>query len=200
VVSPEAVLAGLALGLSLAAPPGPVLALMARETTQRGPWAGAKVGLGATTADAGFLVLAALGAIAVLAERPTLMGVVSLLGALLLAWFARGAWRSARSPAAAPVGGEATFATGFLAAATSPFNLAWWVGPGSVLIASVGFDLVAGMFAGILGWLVLFTQGVHRLGQRIRRFQEGVAYASAVVLALFAAWVAWRGLALLGWA
>lgn len=191
-------LAGFLLGLSLAAPPGPVTALMAQEVARRGPWGGIAVGLGATSADGCFLGLAALGAIAVLAERPLLLGVASLLGAALLLYYAWSAWKAARAPEALQSPERATYATGFLAAATSPFNFAWWVGPGSVLIASVGLVIVAGLFAGILAWVVFFSHALARLGKRVRRFQEGVSYASAAILALFGAWVALRGAELLG--
>lgn len=190
-------LAGIALGVSLAAPPGPVTALMANEVARRGARAGIWVGLGATTADLGFFVLALLGAVALLRDRPLLLGAMSLVGAALLLWFARGAWRAARAPAEA---GEAraTFRSGFLAAATSPFNLAWWLGTGSPLFANAGAGLGVGMFLGIVAWVLLFTHAVAALGHRVRRFQEGVAYASAAVLAAFAAWIAWTGLGLLG--
>lgn len=193
--------AGALLGLSLAAPPGPVTALMASEAAQRGPRAGLVVGLGASTADFGFFLLAFAGAVAVLAQRPVLLGALSLLGAALLACFARGAWRAARAAGAGGQrahAGRAGYARGFLAAATSPFNLAWWVGPGSVLIAQAGPALDAGMFAGILGWCVAFNGGVAALGRRVARLQEVVAYASAAILLAFAAWVAWRGALLLG--
>jgi threonine/homoserine/homoserine lactone efflux protein len=187
---------GIALGLSLAAPPGPVNALMANEVARRGPWAGARVGLGATCADFGYFLLAFAGAVALLADRPRLLGLVSLAGAALLLSYAWGDVRGARR-AVAPQEQHATFRTGFLAAATSPFNLAWWVGPGTALIAQAGLALVAGLFVGVLGWVALFTQGLARL-RGVRRIQELVAYASAAVLAAFAAWAAWRGLQLLG--
>lgn len=193
-------LAGVALGLSLAAPPGPVAVLMVRGTSQGGWARGVRVSLGATTADACFLLLALLGALAVLRDRPTWLGAASLLGAAILLFFAYGSWKAARAPlGGAEEGGKRVgFVDGFLAAATSPFNLAWWVGPGTVLIASAGLGLVAGMFAGILAWVVLFCWAVAKLGQRVRGFQRYVAYASAVVLAAFAAWVGLRGAGLLG--
>jgi threonine/homoserine/homoserine lactone efflux protein len=194
-------LGGALLGVSLAAPPGPVLALMAREVGARGPWASMKVGLGATTADMVFAVLAVAGAVAVVAERPLLLAVLSVVGAALLAYYAWGAvhaGRAARAGALAEDGGSpATYTMGFLAAATSPFNLAWWIGPGTALLANEGPLLAAGMFVGILGFLSFFVTLVDRLGRRVRRFQEGAAYVSAVILAVFALLVAWRAAGLL---
>jgi len=49
-------LAGMALGLSIAAPPGPVNAMIAFQST-RSPLRGFLVGLGAMTSDATFLFI-----------------------------------------------------------------------------------------------------------------------------------------------
>ena len=46
-----AVVAGFLLGLSLAAPPGPMNALIAREAGARGMASGLRVGMGAPVAD-----------------------------------------------------------------------------------------------------------------------------------------------------
>src|SRR2546422_7021558 len=50
-----AILAGAGIGLSLAAPPGPVNAIIASQTVTRSWRAGFLVGVGATTADTIFL-------------------------------------------------------------------------------------------------------------------------------------------------
>jgi threonine/homoserine/homoserine lactone efflux protein len=170
---------------------------MLEELSQRGRGACLRVGLGATTADMGFAALALAGAIAVLASEPVVLGGLSLAGAVLLAGYAWAAWRAARAPAHAARGRRATYLTGFLAAATSPFNWAWWVGPGTALLAQEGPWLALGMLLGIVAWLVLFAEGLSRLGKRAPRFQAWAAYASAVILAAFAVLVAARGLALL---
>lgn len=91
----------------------------------------------------------------------------------------------------------ATYMTGFVAAATSPFNLAWWVGPGSVLIASVGLLLVVGMFTGILAWVGLMPWLVAHAGRRVRSLQKVVSIVSAAVLLVFAVVVAVDGIGLL---
>lgn len=203
--APEAFLAGIALGLSLAAPPGPVNALMLQASAARGPRAGIPIGLGATTADAGYFLLALAGTLAFLVQRPALLGVLSVVGAALLLYYAWGSWQAGRAAgapepaAAAPERSTpAGFRDGFLAAATSPFNLAWWVSTGSVLIAQVGLWLVAGMFAGIVAFVLSFSVAVGHLGRRVRRFQEVMAYLSAALLLGFAGWVALRGAELLG--
>src|SRR5437879_11216651 len=54
------VLAGMGIGLSLAAPPGPVNAVIASHAVTRSWRAGFLVGVGATTADTIFLAIAIL--------------------------------------------------------------------------------------------------------------------------------------------
>src|SRR2546430_14743473 len=73
VVVPEVlptVLAGLGIGLSLGAPPGPVNAIIASHTVTRSWRAGFLVGVGATTADTIFLVVAFLARAAVAGIEP----------------------------------------------------------------------------------------------------------------------------------
>ncbi|MHB8604018.1 MAG: LysE family translocator [Thermoplasmatota archaeon] len=186
--------AGVALGLSLAAPPGPVNALMARETTRRGFAAGARIGLGATSADACFLLATLAGASVLLARGAWLLPYFALAGAALLGFFAYGAWRDARGrteSAREGEGGRARvgFATGFLIAATSPWNYAWWLGAGVPLFSTLGWLAGVGLVLGVLAWLVTFNALLALGARRFERLPIIVSYVSAGVLALFAAFL-----------
>src|SRR5207244_8467205 len=64
------VLAGMGIGLSLGAPPGPVNAIIASHTVTRSWRAGFLVGVGATTADTIFLAIAFLARNAVAGIGP----------------------------------------------------------------------------------------------------------------------------------
>lgn len=88
-------LAGLVFGLALAAPPGPMNAVIAEESVLRGWGAGVRAGLGAMSADAVFLVLASLGVVAVVERAPTLRAAMILVGGVLMWYFAYGAARDA---------------------------------------------------------------------------------------------------------
>jgi threonine/homoserine/homoserine lactone efflux protein len=88
---------GTVFGLALAAPPGPMNAVIAQESVLRGWNAGARAGLGAFTADAAFFVLAALGVVGFVEEAPTLKATMVLAGGLLMLYFAYGAIREARA-------------------------------------------------------------------------------------------------------
>jgi threonine/homoserine/homoserine lactone efflux protein len=158
-------LAGVALGLSLAAPPGPMNAIIAEESVLRGWGSGFRAGLGAMTADACFFVLALLGVVAVVQDARMVRGVLFGLGGLLMLYFAYGTATDAR----AAFGGEAAeradetaadggdspdaqddvdnkgFRKAFALALTNPYQILWWLtagvgllDPGTVTIDALG--------------------------------------------------------------
>src|SRR6056297_2709410 len=83
-------LAGVALGLSLAAPPGPMNAIIAEESVLRGWGSGFRAGLGALSADACFFVLALLGVVTVVRDVPVVQQALFGFGGLLMLYFAYG--------------------------------------------------------------------------------------------------------------
>lgn len=192
-------LVGILFAWSLAATPGPANALIAREAARRGWRAGWLTGLGAVTGDLVMFTLMWGGALVLLQGLPWVRPLVpwvrpalGLVGAALLAWFAWGTWRTARRHAADPeVEGRGSFGRSFLIVVTSPLNWGWWVTAGAAMLATLGFVGMGGFFGGLLAWIALWS-ALARLGAvHVRGFVEGVAYASAVVLAAFAAWLAY---------
>src|SRR5437016_5107434 len=92
----HAALAGALLGLSLAAPPGPVTAIMASASLHGRVKEAFLTACGAICADLCWLTLAVIGALAFFGDHPRWLGVLGLGGAALLMWMAWGAWDSAR--------------------------------------------------------------------------------------------------------
>jgi threonine/homoserine/homoserine lactone efflux protein len=199
-------LAGLALGLSLAAPPGPMNAIIAEESVLRGWRSGFRAGLGAMTADACFFVLALLGVVAVVSELPTVRAALFGVGGLLMLYFAYGAASDATAAFTADeadaVGAEGEskgFRKAFALALTNPYQILWWLTAGVGLLDPGGFTLdalggltvatggpviVAGFFAGIAVWITGFPAALVAAGRRVDAFAPAVAYLSAAVLAL----------------
>src|SRR5947207_8405954 len=87
------VLAGIGIGLSLGAPPGPVNAIIASQTVTRSWRAGFLVGMGATTADTIFLAVS-IAAHSAVTSIQGWVPVIALLGAGLMAYFA---WNTVRA-------------------------------------------------------------------------------------------------------
>ncbi|WP_137283379.1 LysE family translocator [Halorussus salinisoli] len=202
-------LAGVALGLSLAAPPGPMNAIIAEESVLRGWGSGFRAGLGAMSADACFFVLALLGVVTVVRDVPVVQQVLFGLGGLLMLYFAYGAASDANAAfggdAATDGAGEATdeeskgFRKAFVLALTNPYQILWWLTAGVGLLDPGTFALdalggltvstgspviVVGFFAGIALWITGFPAALVTVGRRVDAFAPVVAYLSAIVLAL----------------
>ena len=166
--------AGVVFGVALAAPPGPMNAIIAEESVLRGWLAGFKAGLGAMSADAIFFVLAALGVVAFVERFPQIRAAMVGLGGLLMLYFAYDAATDVRSSflGATPdsAGGDADLdertetdghgATGFrkafVLALTNPYQILFWLTIGVGLLRSGTLDVLAqtpyvgGSLAGLL--------------------------------------------------
>ena len=141
--------AGVLFGLALAAPPGPMNAVIAEESVLRGWLAGVTAGLGAMLADACFFVLALVGIVTVVQNAPTLRGAMILGGGALMLYFAVGAATSARealtveSEAAATEEGVGRgFRKAFVLALTNPYQIAFWLTVGVGLLEPGTVDVL----------------------------------------------------------
>jgi len=208
-------LAGVVFGLALAAPPGPMNAVIAEESVNNGWLAGARTGLGAMTADAVFLVGSLLGVVTFVERFPTVRAAMVGVGGVLMCYFAYGAARDALGDVeTVPDGGAARraatgFRKAFVLALTNPYQILFWltigVGllePGELDVLSytpyVGTDLVGllvvrtgspalivGFFLGITLWITGFPAALRAAQRRVETFAPVVAGASALVLAGF---------------
>ena len=205
-------LGGVVFGLALAAPPGPMNAVIAEESASRGWRSGLFAGLGAMTADAVFLALSLVGVATVVTERPTLRRAMVAAGGLLMLWFAVGALQDATALSSVEDGvdehGESRgFRKAFALALTNPYQVAFWltvgVGllePGTVdvlaslpavgntfegtLIVRTGHPvLLVGLFGGIALWITAFPAAIAAARRRVERLAPAIAWVSAAVLA-----------------
>ncbi len=203
--------AGVIFGLAIAAPPGPMNAVIAEESVLRGWLAGVRAGLGAFTADVVFFVLALYGAVTFVETYPTVRGVMVGAGGILMCYFAYGAAKSATQSFTGTSHGDEQngFKKAFVLALTNPYQIVFWltigVGllqPGTIdvfaLVPYVGDSLtgslvvetgsamlLAGFFGGILVWVGGFPAMLVAAESRMDAVAPAVAYASAGILALF---------------
>ena len=188
------ILAGTGIGLSLAAPPGPVNAIIASHTVTRSWRAGFLVGLGATTADTIFLGVSVLAHSAISSIR-SWISLIALLGAAVLAFFAWNAFRAWNRPGdileSKPEEHAKSYATGLSVNITSPFPFLWWLTAGLVLIDQLGPAVLVGFFAGLFLWISGFPLALREAQRRIARTYQAVLLFSIVCLTAFAAWLVW---------
>ena len=190
-------LAGVGIGLSLGAPPGPVNAIIASHTVTRSWRAGFLVGAGAMTADTIFLALSFL-AHATIVSITMWIPYIALAGAAVMAYFAWGAvraWRHMEEVLAASSEAHArSYATGLSVNLTSPYPILWWLTAGLVLIDRLGPAVLVGFYVGLFLWISGFPLALREAQRRIARTYHTVLLFSIVCLAAFAAWLVWSAL------
>jgi threonine/homoserine/homoserine lactone efflux protein len=210
--------AGVVFGLALAAPPGPMNAIIAEESVLRGWLAGFKAGLGAMSADMCFLLLSLAGAVAIIDDLPTLRAVMIGVGGILMLYFAYGAAgdvQATLAPEATAEGESKGFRKAFVLALTNPYQILFWLTVGVGLLQQGTHDLLAetpylgealagtlivqtgsatllvGLFGGILAWIVGFPAALVAAGRRVDRLAPLVAGLSALVLVGFGVAFLW---------
>ncbi|AVS79118.1 lysine transporter LysE [Paracidovorax avenae] len=196
-------LPSLVIGLSIAAPVGPIGILVIQRSVRHGPRAGLATGLGAATADA---VYGAIGACGVHWLVQALVAVrVPLVwaGAAFLLWMA---WQIVRAPAA----GRGTGASGgparsgwrhfvhtFALTLSNPATILSFIAvfgamagrSAATVAATAPVAMVAGVFVGSALWWLFLSTAVGLLRDRFdARWHLRINRISAAVLAAFALW------------
>jgi threonine/homoserine/homoserine lactone efflux protein len=205
-------LAGAAFGLALAAPPGPMNAIIAEESVVRGWLAGVTAGLGAMTADLLFAALALAGVVTVVERVAWLRAAMLALGGALMLYFAVDAARSVEATRAETDPGDSRgFRKALVLGLTNPYQILFWLTVGIGLLDPGQLDVLAhlpavgdalagvvvvptgslalfvGIFGGIAVWIVSFPAALVATGRRVDAATPLVAAGSALVLAGFGA-------------
>lgn len=192
----RAFLTGLALGWSVAWPPGPINAEATRRGLAHGFWAAYIVVLGGCAGDATWALLATVAAGHLRGPRVQLiLGIASVVLLLALsALFFRGAWRAWRnSSPAAPARLGSSFIVGLTLALTSPWSIAFWIAVvgqtrGSARSLESTIVFAAAVVVGAAAWGVILSAVVGRLRRRLegRRWEIATQLLTGCVMIAFA--------------
>jgi threonine/homoserine/homoserine lactone efflux protein len=189
VAEPLAAIAlGFGLGLSLAAPPGPVNALIARESALGGARAGIRAGLPAPIVDTAYMLLVLFG-VARLVDLEALTPWLATIGAVLMFWLAAQVARVAEGGGKTLTGAAAVW----LVTLSNPFQYAWWLSAGAGDLVQLGAFGIAGFLFAIFGWVFAFSNLVAHGALRWGWFPSAVTLLSADLLLLYAVRLLWRG-------
>jgi threonine/homoserine/homoserine lactone efflux protein len=175
-MDPTLLLRGLALGLAVAAPVGPISLLCMRRTLASGFGAGLFSGLGVATADALYGAVAAFGLTVVLDLLVGQRWWLQVVGGLFLCYLGLSTLRSAPAASAATADARRSlqaYASTLALTLTNPTTILSF----AALFAGVGLgttggypavaSLVAGVFLGSAGWWLLLTSAVTLLRARV---------------------------------
>lgn len=198
-MEPGTFLRGLLIGLSIAAPVGPIGVLCIRRTLAEGRLAGLATGLGAATADACYGAVAGFGLTVVTRMLLAQAGWIRLIGGLFLCYLGVKTFTSAPAGRAAAVGGGRTLAQAYGSALaltlTNPLTIlsfaAIFAGLGAGAVASTAEAaalLVLGVLVGSALWWFFLTGVVGLARARVTPpVLRWVNRLSGVVLLVFGA-------------
>jgi len=196
------------IGLSIAAPVGPIGLLCIQRTLARGARIGFLSGLGAATADAAYGAIGAFGFATVTGYFVALATPLAVCGALFLGWMGVKLLRSAPASGAAIAGdsgnsGSASngafagqaFASVFALTFTNPMTILSFIavfaaiaGPAAPAPGTAAI-MVFGIFSGSALWWLTLACGVaairHKIGPRL---MLAINRIGGGVLLCFAAW------------
>ena len=169
---------GVLLGLSIAAPVGPMALLCLRTTLTHGFVPGLMGGMGVAAGDAFYASLAAFGLQAATAVLTGQSLWLAVLGGAYLVWFGVGVVRQPLPATAAGEGqrkGLATLVITFLLTLANPPTImifaAMFAGLGLVEAhggTATALAVVAGVTVGSAGWWLLFATVVDRMRGRLQ--------------------------------
>lgn len=186
------------IGLSIAAPVGPIGLLTIQRTLEQGVRAGLATGLGAAAADACYGALGAFGSRLVIEALGAARPLLALLGGAVLLWLAWQLWRTEPAARAAVVPDGRTlwrhFGGTFMLTLANPATIFSFIAIfGALAARSSGaaspWPMIGGVFCGSALWWLLLCALVGRWRHGFdaawrRRINRG----SALVLAGFGLW------------
>ncbi len=193
----EVFVSSLLIGLSIAAPVGPIGVLTIQRSLDQGPRAGLATGMGAAAADAVYGAVGAFGVSWLIQALVAVRLPLTLFGAGFLLWMA---WKLARAPVIARTTTSAParkgwqyFASTFVLTLSNPATILSFVAifgamAGRSSVTAPG-TMVLGVLVGSALWWLFLSSVVGRLRERFDlRWQRRINLGSATVLVIFSLW------------
>ncbi len=163
------------LGLSMAAPPGPVNAMIAFASLES-KLKGTAVGAGAMTADLIFFFIVFIikkYLPLVLIKILYIVGGSYTLFLGLLVLYTKNRFK---------VKAKGGYLVGLSMGLTNPYQIAWWASFGIAMLERFGISSGIGFFSGIILWIFTYPYIIEKAGKTSKKVEGLIKIASAIVL------------------
>lgn len=202
------ILIGLLFGYGAAIPIGPINVEMVRRNLKFGTAAGLFFGFGAGLSDMTYLALLTAGAIAILTHA-TAMRIISLIGAIILVWFAVMAFRTNASKtentleviAQRPLWRHTL--DSYLLTLLNPYTILFWSSVGAQVASYSGkhdghahaLAIGLGVLLAVVSWAVILNVILHYTKHRLpEKANHYLNYIGGTILLIFAALSVWHAI------
>jgi len=176
---------GILLGVSLAAPPGPVTALIV-EKSSHSALGGVSVGFGAMTADLVMMIVVLTFGYSVALARYD--KIIYLAGALIFFLMAYMISRAKSDPTTIRQHSSG-YLSGLLIGIVNPFQIIWWFTAGLGFYEIFSYYPFIFLFIGttlwvfVLGFLIRFS--VIKFGKRVKKITRGFSTISLIAFGIY---------------
>lgn len=187
----------LLIGLSIAAPVGPIGLLTIQRSLDRGWAAGFATGMGAAVADGLYGAIGAFGVASVVNALVAARIWLTIGGVAFIAYLAWGIWRREPATVAAKEGASRDLGRYFVSTLfltlSNPLTILSFIAIFATLSRGfVGHSpwlMIFGVFAGSAAWWLALSLGIGRLRERFDvRWRRRINRVSALVLLALALW------------
>ena len=159
---------GLLLGISLAAPPGPITSMLINRATRSIPGA-VSVGLGAMTADCILMLLTIL-----IGTEFSLYRYVHYIYPVGAAFFIYLGYRILTSHDSSNTNRTGGYVAGVSVGLLNPLQIGWWLTAGLGVYERFGIITIIFLFAGALLWVFILTGAVRVATKRFEDKMENI--------------------------
>ena len=177
------ILLGMSLGISLAAPPGPITAMIV-ERSMTSVRRGFMIGMGAMSADFTLMIIT-LGFRSVV-DLSAYDRYIFLIGGIFFIFLSIGIIRSRYSVNGVPERKNMNYFSGLFLGLVNPMQIAWWITAGLSVFQRFGIEPFYFLFLGIVLWVAFLTYAINRSVVKYgKKLAEGIKIFSFIILVSF---------------
>lgn len=178
-----AIFLGISLGVSLAAPPGPITAMIV-ERSMTSVLKGFLIGMGAMSADFTLMVIV-LGFRSFI-DLSAYDRYIFLTGGIFFIFLSLEILRSRNSGDIKQAGRGRNYFSGLILGLVNPLQIAWWLTAGLSVFQRFGIEPFYFLFLGIVLWVLFLTYAINRSVVKYgKKLAEGIKIFSFVILVSF---------------
>lgn len=178
-----AIVLGMSLGVSLAAPPGPITAMIV-DRSMTSVLKGFMIGMGAMSADFTLMIIT-LGFRSVV-DLGAYDRYIFLIGGIFFILLSVGVIRSRYSSNPKTERRKMNYFSGLFLGLVNPMQIAWWITAGLSVFQRFGIEPFYFLFLGIVLWVAFLTYAINRSVVRYgKKLADGIKLFSFAILISF---------------
>ncbi len=187
-----AIFLGMSLGVSLAAPPGPITAMIV-DRSMTSVMKGFMIGMGAMSAD--FILMVITLGFRSFVDLNAYDRYIFLVGGIFFIFLSLGILRSHYSGNMKTTGSNRNYFSGLFLGLVNPMQIAWWLTAGLSIFQRFGTEPFYFLFLGIVMWVAFLTYAINRSVLKYgKKLADSIKLFSFAILVSFGVFFIYYGI------